>query len=239
MSTKIQAIIDAVKEAGSELSEQQAEKLLTYYDMLVEKNKVMNLTAVTEFDDVIKKHFGDSLTLSRTIEPESVKTVLDIGTGAGFPGIPLAICYPEMQLTLMDSLNKRVNFLNEVIAALNLTNVKAVHSRAEDLAKDAAYRENFDLVVSRAVANLSTLSEYALPYVNQKGAFISYKSLKTDEELEEASKAIHMLGGETEAVIRFNLYEMERSLIVIRKVRKTPRIYPRKAGLPSKSPLGK
>ena len=238
MSTKLNTIQSVDQEAGPSLTEEQAAQLLIYYELLTEKNKVMNLTAVTEFDDVIRKHFGDSLTLMRAVDPESVKVVLDIGTGAGFPGIPLAIAYPHMQFLLMDSLNKRIGFLNEVIAELGLKNVKTVHARAEDLAGQTAYRESFDLVVSRAVANLSTLSEYALPYVNRGGRFVSYKSIRTDEELEAASGAIRLLGGETERIVRFHLYDMDRSLIVIRKERPTPEIYPRKAGMPAREPLG-
>ncbi|MCI7628589.1 MAG: 16S rRNA (guanine(527)-N(7))-methyltransferase RsmG [Blautia glucerasea] len=226
------------------LSGEQKQQFLTYYEYLVEKNKVMNLTAITEYEEVITKHFLDSLAVVKTscFKPEKLagKRLIDIGTGAGFPGIPLKIVFPEMEILLLDSLNKRINFLNEVTEMLGLTKINTVHGRAEDYAKQKGYRESFDFCVSRAVANLSTLSEYCIPFVKQGGCFISYKSGSVDQELIQAEKAVKILGGQREEVVRFSLADtdMDRSFVVIRKAKPTPKKYPRKAGLPSKEPLG-
>ena len=222
------------------LSEEQLQQFLTYYEMLVEKNKVMNLTAITEKEEVIDKHFIDSISSNKAMDVTKSLKILDLGTGAGFPGIPLKIAYPNLELTLLDSLNKRIKFLDEVIEALSLEGIVTIHGRAEDYAKQASYREQFDICVSRAVANLATLSEYCLPYVKEGGCFISYKSGSVEEELEQSKKAIFELGGKVKEVIAFTLPEtdIERTFVVIEKVRKTPKKYPRKAGLPSKEPIG-
>lgn len=221
------------------LSDEQEWQFSTFYEMLVEKNKVMNLTAITEFDEVIEKHFLDSVSLGAVLDLKKELKVLDMGTGAGFPGIPLKIIYPNLQITLADSLNKRVTFLNEVIDALKLNGIEAIHARAEELARNAAYREQYDLCVSRAVANLSTLSEYCLPFVALNGMFVPYKSGEIEEEVEAAKKAIFLLGGELKQVHQFSFGEndLHRSFVLIEKKKKTPKTYPRKAGTPAKQPL--
>lgn len=220
-------------------SGEQKEQLITYYEMLIEKNKVMNLTAITEFEDVLEKHFLDSISVSHYVDFTAELSVIDLGTGAGFPGMPLKIMFPNLSITFADSLNKRILFLNEVIDALKLEGVRTVHSRAEDLAVDCNYREQYDYCLSRAVANLSTLSEYCLPFVKLGGTFISYKSGEVDEELLAAKKAIHLLGGQVKDVIAFQLdgTDFSRSFIMIQKDKKTPKAYPRKSGTPSKKPL--
>ena len=228
-----------LEDLGITLSEKQIGQFLKYYEILVEWNSFMNLTGITEFEEVITKHFLDSLAVVKVCDPASAGSVIDIGTGAGFPGLPLKIAFPHLEVVLLDSLNKRIKFLNEVILQLGLDGSRTIHGRAEDFARDQNYRESFDLCVSRAVANLSSLSEYCLPYTALGGRFISYKSGKIDEELAEAEKAIRVLGGETENVVKFNLADtdMERSFAVIEKKRHTPKAYPRKAGLPGKEPI--
>lgn len=224
---------------GIILTEKQIEQFLTYYEMLVEWNGFMNLTAITEYDEVMKKHFIDSISLIKAYDVNKPASVIDVGTGAGFPGLALKIAYPNLQVTLLDSLNKRIQFLNEVIEKLGLTGVETIHGRAEDFAKPGKLREKFDLCVSRAVANLSTLSEYCLPFVKVGGQFISYKSEKITEEMTAAENAIRILGGKVVNQVEFQLPDSDiyRNLFVIEKVKDTPKKYPRKAGLPGKEPL--
>ena len=226
-----------LEELGISLSEEQIGQFLTYYEMIVEKNKVMNMTAITEFDDVIEKHFLDSLSLIKVCDLNREQSVMDMGTGAGFPGIPLKIAFPKLQVTLADSLNKRILFLQEVIDELGLNGVEAIHARAEELGKNKSYREQYDLVVSRAVANLASLEEYCVPFVKIGGSFISYKSGEIEEEVANAKNATFLLGGKVKNVYKFDLYEQKRSFVVIEKCKGTPKTYPRKAGTPTKTPL--
>ena len=224
---------------GVDLSDNQLSQFYTYYQMLIEWNEKINLTAITDFDEVIKKHFLDSLSIGRLIDQNKNVSILDIGTGAGFPGIPIKIAFPNTSITLMDSLNKRINFLNEVINNLGLEKIEAIHGRAEDFAKKGMLRESFDLCVSRAVANLSSLCEFCLPYVKIGGKFISYKSEKALEELEFSKNAISILGGGNVTCDEFVLpgTDFRRTFVIINKVKETPGKYPRKAGTPVKQPL--
>ena len=239
MNYNLEKFKNGLQQLHIALSEKQMEQFLQYYELLVEKNKVMNLTAITEFDEVVEKHFLDSVSLTQQLDLHQPLKVLDLGTGAGFPGIPLKIVFPELEITLMDSLNKRVLFLQDVISSLQLENIEAVHGRAEEAARNKKYRESFDLCVSRAVANISTLSEYCLPFVKIGGSFISYKSSTIEDELEDGKKGIAILGGKEKDVYKFTLpdSELQRSFVIIEKEKKTPKAYPRKAGTPSKEPL--
>lgn len=234
-----QVFENKLKEIGVTLTEKQKAQFIRFYELLVEWNKVMNLTGITEYEEVNEKHFVDSISLVKAIDINNVETVIDVGTGAGFPGIPLKIAFPHLKIVLLDSLNKRIQFLNAVIDELELSDIYTIHGRAEDFAKKQEYREQFDLCVSRAVANLATLSEYCLPYVKIDGMFIPYKSGEIDEEVNQAKSAIHLLGGKKAEVIKFQLpgSEIGRSFVKIKKVQNTSKKYPRKAGLPVKEPL--
>lgn len=231
-------LINTLSKWNFDLTEEKVNQLDKYYELLIEKNKVMNLTAITDFDEVIVKHFADSLSIC-TVLPEDVKSVCDLGTGAGFPGIPMAIAYPNLKFTLIDSLNKRIKFLQEVVDTLGLKNVELVHARAEEAGRNKIFRESFDLVVSRAVANISTLSEYCLPLVRVEGYFISFKSGDITEEINQSGSAISKLGGKLKKPILFTLPETDisRSFLIINKIKSTLKAYPRKAGTPSKEPL--
>ena len=228
-----------LQQLNIQLNEVQKEQFHRYYELLVEWNKVMNLTGITEYDEVVMKHFVDSLSIVKVNGFDNVTSIIDVGTGAGFPGIPLKIVFPEIKITLLDSLNKRIRFLNAVIDELELENIETIHGRAEDFSKKEDYREQYDLCVSRAVANLATLSEYCLPYVKVGGCFIPYKSGEIDEELNNSKKAVRILGGKIEEVVKFQLPDTDigRSFVKIKKNKNTAKKYPRKAGLPAKEPL--
>jgi len=239
MNEKFYEILDKkCKKIKIDLSDEQISRFYKYYKILVDTNKVVNLTAITEMEEVIEKHFVDSLSLIKIGKIEN-QNIIDIGTGAGFPGIPLKIAFPKIKVTLLDSLNKRVNFLNSVILELNLKNIEVIHGRAEDFGNNQQYRELYDISVSRAVSNLSSLSEYCLPFVKEGGYFIAYKSGNSDEEILEAKGAIFKLSGKIELTEKFTLPDsnVERSLVIIKKCGKMSKKYPRKAGLPTKEPL--
>lgn len=225
-----------LKSIGIELKEVQIEQFDKFYEMLVEKNKVMNLTGITEYEEVLEKHFLDSIAIYQ--EYKIGGKVIDVGTGAGFPGIPLKIAFPDMEVVLLDSLNKRIKFLDEVIEELGLEKIETIHGRAEDFAVKKEYREQFDYCVSRAVANLASLSEYCLPFVKVGGDFIPYKSGEIEQEINESKNAVKILGGNIVEIKKFELPTSgSRSFVKVEKVKNTNKKYPRKAGLPTKEPL--
>lgn len=234
-------LTEGCERLGIRLTEKQEHQFMDYHRMLSEWNRKMNLTAITEYEDVMRKHFLDSLCIVQLsgMDMGQVKSMIDVGTGAGFPGIPLKIVFPHIRLYLLDSLNKRIRFLDALIDGLGLENVTAVHGRAEEYGRDKQYRERFDLCVSRAVANMSVLCEYCIPLIKLKGHFVAYKSGKIQEELDQSEKAAGLLGGKIEERADFLIpgSDMERCLIHIKKIKKTPGRYPRKNGVPGKMPL--
>ena len=237
-------LVNICNKINIEISDDQINCFEKYYELLIEKNKVMNLTAITDKEDVIVKHFIDSIALIPYLTDKGINInnklkIIDIGTGAGFPGLPLKIMMPDVKFTLLDSLNKRVSFLNEVIDELKLKDIEALHGRAEDYASDSKYREKYDICVSRAVANLSTLSEYCIPFVKEDGFFISYKAGESEEEINNSKNAIKILGGKINKVEEFVLpgTDVSRVFVFIRKLELTDKKYPRKAGVPAKKPL--
>ena len=227
------------KEINIDLSEEKLDKFKKYMELLLEWNEKINLTAITEEDEVILKHFIDSMTVLKYIDDNDC--IVDVGTGAGFPGIPVSIANDNVNVTLVDSLNKRINFLQEVISEINLTNIEAIHSRAEEFGQNKEYREKYDISVSRAVANLTVLVEYLLPLVKVGGKCICMKGSDVEEEISNAKFAIKELGGKIEKIDTFCLpgTDIKRNIIVIRKEKETPKKYPRKSGTPSKQPLKK
>lgn len=231
------------------LSVNQMEQLRVFYENLIEWNKVMNLTTIVEEEDVYTKHFLDSYSILTSVpretfaEPETNKfqqKIIDVGTGAGFPGLPIAIAFPWIQMTLMDSLNKRIKFLEDTVSKLKLKNVTCIHGRAEELGRDRNHREQYDYVVSRAVANLSTLNEYCLPFTKVGGKFIAYKGDKAAEEIPKGKAAAEILGAKLTGEFSFFLPETDyhRTILTFTKQKTTPKKYPRKAGTPAKEPLG-
>ena len=229
---------EKIQELSPNLTEKQQEQFYNYMNLLIEWNNKINLTAITEPNEIIVKHFIDSMTILKEIENNS--KIVDVGTGAGFPGIPLKIANPELEVVLLDSLNKRINFLNEVINNLNLKKINSIHFRVEEAGQNKKYREQFDIATSRAVAALNILAEYMLPLVKVGGKCICMKGSEVEEEIEKSKKAIEILGGKIEKVENFTLAntDMKRNIVIIRKVKQTPSKYPRKAGTPSKEPLG-
>lgn len=233
-------LLEGALELGIQLTEGQIEQFMQYKKLLIEWNEKMNLTAITEDREVITKHFLDCLTIHNALDMAEVKTLVDIGTGAGFPGLVIKIAYPYIHVTLVDALKKRLTFLDTVISELGLQKVECMHGRAEDLGKNNEFREKFEVCASRAVANLAVLSEYTLPFVKQEGYLIALKGQKLDEELEQGKKAIQILGGTLESVVEAKVpfTDLNHRIAKIKKVKVTPKKYPRKAGEPTKSPLG-
>lgn len=239
LKTNKERVADACVKLNLTLEDKQYEQFIKYYELLIEWNQVMNLTAITEFGEVLTKHFIDSLSLANEIDLKKDLSIIDVGTGAGFPGIPLKIVYPSLNIVLLDSLNKRIKFLDAVINQLGLKGIKAVHGRAEEFGRNNEYREQFDLCLSRAVANLATLSEYCVPFIKMGGYFISYKSGEAEEEIENSKNAVKLLGGKIDMVKTFILpdTDISRSFVFIKKELETSKKYPRNAGKPSKEPL--
>ncbi|WP_102399235.1 16S rRNA (guanine(527)-N(7))-methyltransferase RsmG [Haloimpatiens massiliensis] len=228
----------ALKE-GLEFSQEKYNKFILYKDMIKEWNEKINLTAITEDEEIIKKHFIDSFKIFKFEKLKECKKIIDVGTGAGFPGIPMKIVKDDLEITLLDSLKKRITFLDEVVNNLSLNSVETLHGRAEDFAKDKKYREQYDAVVSRAVANMTVLSELCIPFVRKGGYFVALKGPAITQELEEAQKAIKVLGGKIQQIIEVDIEgsDLRHNLVVVKKVKDTPKGYPRKAGTVSKNPL--
>ncbi len=231
--------IEALKDKGISLTKEQLNQFERYYEVLVEWNEKMNLTNITEKKEVYLKHFYDSISLSFYEDLSKVNRLCDVGAGAGFPSIPLKICYPHLNVTIVDSLKKRITFLEYLKGELNLKELQFVHTRAEDIGRDKAYRESFDLVTARAVARTNVLSEYCLPLVKVNGKFIAMKGAQVEEELREAKNAINTLGAKVKDNISFTLpiEKSDRSIIIIEKKINTPKKYPRNPGIPQKKPL--
>lgn len=226
-------------DVGLDFNEEKYNKFITYMELVKEWNTKINLTAIVDDEGIVKKHFIDCIKIFKFQSIKKSSSIIDVGTGAGFPGIPISIFLPDTKIVLLDSLNKRINFLNEVISKLHLKNVSAIHGRAEDLAQNADYREKFQIGVSRAVANMAVLSEYCLPFVEEKGYFVAMKGPSVDEELSLSKTAISTLGGKLEKIIGVEIEDSDinHNLVVISKINKTPRNFPRKAGIITKKPL--
>jgi 16S rRNA (guanine527-N7)-methyltransferase len=234
-----QLMKEASLEVGIDLSEYQYNQFIKYMKLLQEWNEKINLTAIIEDEEIIKKHFIDCIKAFKSENITKAKTIIDVGTGAGFPGLPIAIMNPNVEVTLLDSLNKRINFLNLVVEELSLKNVKTIHSRAEDGARNKELREKFDVATSRAVANMAVLSEFCLPYVKVNGYFVALKGPAIEDELKDGQKAINTLGGEFKNIIEVKIEEsdLKHNIVEIKKIKQCPKVYPRKAGTVNKKPI--
>lgn len=238
VNSNFKILTDTLNEWNINISDKQIEQFNRYYELLISWNEKINLTAITELNDVIIKHFLDSVSIVKINDLNSITSLIDIGTGAGFPGIPIKILFPNIKVVLLDSLNKRVDFLNLVINDLGLDNISAIHGRAEDFARMDEYREQFDLCVSRAVANISTLSELCIPFIKLNGSFISYKSNKIDEELDNCKRTFELLNSFVKNTEKFSFFDNERVFLEIVRKGNLDKKYPRRAGIPAKKPLG-
>lgn len=234
-----QQFIEALKAKGIELSEEQIAQFKAYFEVLVEWNEKMNLTAITDLEGVYLKHFYDSISAAFYFDFTKVSTICDVGAGAGFPSLPIKICFPHLQVTIVDSLNKRITFLNHLSEQLSLNNVEFVHARAEEFGQNPQYRAKYDVVTARAVARLSVLSELCIPLVKQEGQFVALKAAAGPEELKDANKAITTLGASLKEEFAYLLpvEESERTIYIFDKIKQTPKKYPRKPGVPNKSPI--
>lgn len=232
-------LTEALEDLGLAYDEETLRKFRRYMELILEQNEKVNLTSITDPDEFIIKHYIDSVAIGNFSQMKEAQSIIDVGTGAGFPGIPLAILFPEKTFLLIDSLNKRIKIIQELACEIGLTNVAFRHGRAEELAQDKSFREQFDLCVSRAVANLAVLSEYCLPFVKPFGWFAAYKTGTAEEELKESMRAIELLGGRMEDNRQLNIkgYNLDHRIVFIKKIKKTPAKYPRKAGTPTKEPL--
>ncbi|MBU3101451.1 MULTISPECIES: 16S rRNA (guanine(527)-N(7))-methyltransferase RsmG [Clostridium] len=230
---------EASNNVGLKFDQKKYDQFMLYKDLIKEWNEKINLTAIKEDEAIVQKHFIDSMKVFKFDQLKNAKNVIDIGTGGGFPGIPMKIIKPEVNIVLLDSLNKRIIFLNEVINRLNLKNIKAIHGRAEDFAKEKQYREKFDVAVSRAVANLTVLSEYCIPYVKVGGYFVAMKGPAVEEEIKLSKNAIRLLGGQIEHIEKVQIEgsDLNHNLVIIKKISQTHKKYPRKAGIVAKVPL--
>lgn len=230
---------EAAKDVDMDLTDKQYEQFIKYMRLVQEWNQKINLTTILEDEEFIKKHFIDSIKAFKSNELKEAKTLIDVGTGAGFPGLPIAIMNENIQVTLLDSLNKKINFLNLVVNELGLKNVKTIHSRAEDGANDKYLREKFDIAVSRAVANMAVLSEFCLPYVKVQGCFIALKGPAVEDELKDCKNALGVLGGKLKEVIKVDIEDtdLKHNIVVVNKIKECPLSYPRKAGSITKKPL--
>lgn len=232
-----QSMNAACNDVGLSFNEEKYNKFMKYKDILKSWNNKINLTAIVEDEDIVKKHFIDCIEIFKFSPIKDISNIIDIGTGAGFPGIPMKIVDEEKKITLLDSLNKRINFLNQVILSLELDNVNCIHGRAEDFSKELEYRQKFDAAVSRAVANLTVLSEFCIPYVKIGGYFIAMKGPAVEDEIKESRSAINILGGKIEDIIKVENNNFNHNLVIIKKIKGTPKAYPRKPGIVSKKPL--